>query len=87
MAEDLSFIQSVTQAALHMERAGRGGRTVTAITLKPELGKKETELMAKALRQGLGCGSHIEDAKIIIQGDNRERAKIWLEKHGVKRVV
>ncbi|GHV26565.1 hypothetical protein FACS1894167_00080 [Synergistales bacterium] len=87
MPEDLSFIRGVTQAALHMERAGRGGRTVTTITLKPEIGQKSMELMAKAMRQGLGCGSHIEDAKIVIQGDNRERAKIWLEKHGVKRVV
>ncbi len=81
------FLRGVQQATLHREASGRGGRTVTLVSLRPEPNPQTAEALAKAMRKGLGCGSHVEGAKVVLQGDIQDRAGQWLEKQGVKRVV
>ena len=79
--------QPVKEAILRKESAGRGGRTVTVVEPRPAPAAPELENLAKAMRKGLGCGSHVEGAKIILQGDIRDRAAAWLTKQGVKKIV
>jgi translation initiation factor 1 (eIF-1/SUI1) len=81
------FLASATQATLHRESAGRGGRTVVVLSIKPEPDHKIAEALAKAMRKGLGCGAHAEGAQVILQGDIQERAAVWLTKRGVRRAV
>jgi translation initiation factor 1 len=66
---------------LRHERKGRSGKTVTLIT-GLSLPVVQIELLARALRKGLGCGATIEQRTIVLQGDIVERAQVWLEKHG-----
>ena len=69
-----------------MERKGRGGKTVAVVShlQGTEAGRA---LVARDLRRALGCGARVEGEDIIVQGDVRERARAWLEKQGVKKVV
>ena len=78
---------SLNSVILRRESAGRGGRTVTVVEARPPLLPGEAEELAKSLRKGLGCGSHVEGSWIILQGDMRERAKAWLIKQGVKKII
>jgi translation initiation factor 1 len=82
-----SFMASVSQATLHRETSGRGGKTVTLLGMTPAPDKKTAEALAKAMRKALGCGSHVEGARIVLQGDNRERAEAWLVKCGVRKIA
>ena len=79
--------ESIRKVILHRESAGRGGRTVTVADVRPSLGADAVMDMAKSMRKGLGCGSHVEDGKIILQGDIGDRAEAWLMKQGVKKIV
>ncbi|MDR1915648.1 MAG: translation initiation factor [Synergistaceae bacterium] len=81
------FLKIAAQVTLHREAAGRGGRTVTIVSFKPAPDGKLADEIARVMRRGLGCGSHVEESKIVLQGDMRERAGGWLSKQGVKRVV
>ncbi len=71
---------------LQRETAGRGGKTVTIVSLR-EAPPVDLEALAKALRKGLGCGSHIEGDRIVLHGDIVDRASGWLEQKGAKRIV
>lgn len=71
---------------LRRERKGRGGKTVTQVcglTLPP----MQMEQLAKAMRKGLGCGSTVEGAIIVLQGDIVPRAADWLRAHGAVKLV
>jgi translation initiation factor 1 len=74
------------RAVVRMERAGRGGRTVTVVE---KLGLRAIELEAwlSELKRGLGCGGVVEGAALVLQGDTRERVGEWLERRGVKKVT
>lgn len=78
---------SARQFTLHRESSGRGGRIVTAVSTSPEQSPSALETLAKAMRKGLGCGSHVEGKRIILQGDIQERTEQWLSKHGAGKVV
>jgi translation initiation factor 1 len=71
---------------LRRERKGRGGKTVTLLS-GLTLPAARLELLARALRKGLGCGATVEQGSIVLQGDLVERAREWLEKHGASKVV
>jgi translation initiation factor 1 len=71
---------------VRMERAGRGGRTVTVVE-KLELRAVELEAWLGELKRALGCGGVVEGAALVLQGDTRERVGEWLERRGVKKVT
>ena len=57
---------------LNMERAGRGGKTVTLV--KGFIGSEEDiNVLCKLLKQKCGVGGSAKDGEIIIQGDHRQR--------------
>lgn len=76
----------ISKAAMRRERAGRGGRTVTIVTL-PQDYRGDLTALAKELRKALGCGSTIEDGKIVLQGDIMERVEAFFTKKGVTKVT
>lgn len=76
---------------LNMERAGRGGKTVTLI--KGFVGSEEDiTALCKLLKQKCGVGGSVKDgepkvdgrreSQIIIQGDHRQRLVEILKKEG-----
>jgi translation initiation factor 1 len=74
------------RAVVRMERAGRGGRTVTVVE-KLELRPVELEAWLSELKRALGCGGVVEGTALVLQGDTRERVGDWMEKRGVKKVT
>lgn len=81
-----SALGKLSKATLHRQSSGKGGKTVTVVTLSKEAFVGLDEL-ARQMRVGLGCGSRVEDGKVILQGELQERARDWLLKKGVKKVV
>ena len=66
---------------LNMERAERGGKTVTLV--KGFVGSKEDiNALCKLLKQKCGVGGSVKDGEIIIQGDHRQRLVEILKKEG-----
>ena len=66
---------------LNMERAGRGGKTVTLV--KGFVGSDEDiTSLCKLLKQKCGVGGSVKDGEIIIQGDHRQRLVDILKKEG-----
>jgi len=66
---------------LAMERAGRGGKTVTII--RGFVGSEEDmNALCKMLKQKCGVGGTAKDGEIIIQGDHRPRLLEILKKEG-----
>ena len=66
---------------LNMERAGRGGKTVTLV--KGFIGSEEDiAVLCKLLKQKCGVGGSVKDGEIIIQGDHRQRLVEILKKEG-----
>ena len=66
---------------LNIERAGRGGKTVTLV--KGFVGSdKDINALCKLLKQKCGVGGSVKDGEIIIQGDHRQRLVEILKKEG-----
>lgn len=66
---------------LNMERAGRGGKTVTII--KGFVGSEaDINALSKLLKQRCGVGGAVKDGEIIIQGDHRQRLLEILKNEG-----
>jgi translation initiation factor 1 len=77
---------SPARAVVRMERAGRGGKTVTVVE-KLDLPPPQLEAWLKDLKRALGCGGVVEGAALVLQGDTRERTGKLLEARGVRRVT
>jgi translation initiation factor 1 len=68
------------------ERKGHGGKTVTVIDgLSATPGALDE--LARAMRKALGCGSWIEDGRIVLQGDRPDAAVTWLMRRGARQVT
>ncbi len=80
-------VASFAQVTLHRQLAGRGGRAVTLVAIKPLQTPAYLDSLAKILRKGLGCGAHVEEDRIVLQGDIPDRAKEWFLKKGARKVM
>lgn len=66
---------------LNMERAGRGGKTVTLVN--GFVGSEaDLNALCKLLKQKCGVGGAAKEGEIIIQGDHRQRLLEILKKEG-----
>jgi translation initiation factor 1 len=66
---------------IRLETKHRGGKTVTVVD--GFLGKEDDlEDLGKKLKTSCGTGGSAKDGEIIIQGDHREKIKVWLLKNG-----
>lgn len=79
--EAISLPKNQQKLRLYMERAGRGGKTVTIV--KFFVGSEDDIVaLCKILKQKCGVGGSVKDGEIIIQGDHRERLLDILKKEG-----
>lgn len=66
---------------LAMERAGRGGKTVTIV--RGFTGsQEELEELCKTLKQKIGVGGSAKEGEIILQGDHRPKVAEFLKSLG-----
>ena len=68
---------------MRIEKKGRGGKAVTVILdlpYNPDYFKK----LSKKLKSHCGTGGSYKDRTIEIQGDQRDKVQIFLEKIGFK---
>ena len=72
-------------AKLSIEKAGRGGKTVTVVDGLPQNDAFLKELLQN-LKRTCGCGGALRDGGVELQGDLRDRVRAYLTKqgHGVK---
>ncbi|NLB83489.1 MAG: translation initiation factor, partial [Synergistaceae bacterium] len=70
---------------LARETRGRGGKTVTSLTFR-EGDPSDPTGLARSLRTDLGCGGvyEEEEGRILLQGDQIERAAEWFTRRGAK---
>jgi len=66
------------------ERKGHGGKTVTVVEGLPTA---QLDALARLLRKALGCGSWVDDGRVVLQGDRLPAAETWLRRHGAPNVV
>ena len=79
--EAISLPKNQQKLRLYIERAGRGGKTVTIV--KFFVGSEDDMVaLCKILKQKCGVGGSVKDGEIIIQGDHRERLLDILKKEG-----
>ena len=69
-------------AKLRMEKAGRGGKTVTVVYDLPRNSEFLTAL-AQELKRACGTGGAVVDDTIELQGDLRDRVRAFLTKKGI----
>lgn len=74
------------RAVVRLERKGRGGKEATVIE-KLALPPKALTAWSDELKRSLGCGGTVEEDAIVVQGDQRERVRKWLEAKGVGKIV
>jgi translation initiation factor 1 len=74
------------RAVVRYERKHRGGKEVTVVE-KLELKPTDLATWCKELKQALGCGGSVEEASIVLQGDQRSRLPDLLTKRGVAKVT
>ncbi len=74
------------RAVVRYERKGHGGKEMTRVE-QLGLSAKELERWLKEAKQALGCGGIVEGGCLLVQGDQRERLRAWLEKRGVGKVT
>ena len=70
---------------LHLERAGRGGKSVTLVS--GFVGRSDDlKTLGQWLRSRLGLGGSCKDGDIVLQGDVRARVMTLLKEAGYKDI-
>jgi translation initiation factor 1 len=70
-------------ASLHLEKKGRGGKTVTIIR-GLQLSPEDLKSLSKTLKTTCGTGGTLKDGDIEIQGDHRQKIAEKLRALGYK---
>ena len=66
---------------IQLDKKQRGGKTVTLITGFVGT-ENDLELLAKQLKNFCGTGGSAKDGEAIVQGDQRDKVLLWLQKNG-----
>jgi len=70
-------------AYLHRESGGRGGKVVSVVK-NLVLSEDDMKSLAKKLKQECGTGGTVKDGVIEIQGENRQKMAVVLQRLGYK---
>jgi translation initiation factor 1 len=79
------MIPKIGKISLQHQRAGRGGKTVTLVSIG-DIKAEHKQHLLKELKKSLGCGGQIEEGRIVLQGEIADRASEWFIKMGAKAV-
>jgi translation initiation factor 1 len=81
-----SLYSRANKIVLRRERKGHGGKTVTRLEgLSCSAAELDTAL--REIKRSLGCGAAIEGVDILVQGDQTDRLRAFLESQGAKMIV
>jgi translation initiation factor 1 len=72
------------KVVVRRERKGHGGKTVTIVE---GIVPAQRETLVGEMKKAFGCGARVEGESIVLQGDIADRAYVWLEKRGAKKIV
>ena len=82
-AETLPPVQQ--KLRIRLDTKHRAGKAVTLI--EGFIGREEDlQDLGKKLKSFCGTGGSAKDGEIIVQGDQREKAMLWLQKNGYSGV-
>jgi translation initiation factor 1 (eIF-1/SUI1) len=83
---DAVDVAASPKIVLRIERKGHGGKTTTIV--EGIVGSdKALDEFARDLKRGLGVGVSVDEARLVVQGDQRDRLKAFLEARGARRIV
>lgn len=69
---------------IQLDKKQRGGKTVTLVT--GFIGQEvDLEVLAKQLKNFCGTGGSAKDGEAIVQGDQRDKVLLWLQKNGYSK--
>lgn len=69
---------------IQLDKKQRGGKTVTLVT--GFVGKEnDLEALSKQLKNFCGTGGSAKDGEAIVQGDQRDKVLLWLQKNGYSK--
>ena len=69
---------------IQLDKKQRGGKMVTLVT--GFIGKEnDLEILAKQLKNFCGTGGSAKDGEAIIQGDQRDKVLVWIQKNGYSK--
>jgi len=74
------------RVVVRRERKGHGGKTMTRVEGLAG-SSRELEVAVRDVKRGLGCGATLEGSDVLVQGDQSERVRAFLEAHGVRKIV
>lgn len=71
------------ELTVHLEKKGRGGKTV--VIVKGFEGKEDDlQELGKNLKKYCSCGGSVKEGEILIQGNLRDKVCAYLDKHQYK---
>ena len=80
---DKKSFASMGSVEIRREKAGRGGKTVTTLQeFAMHLPQSQLERLCYELKKHCACGGTLKERIIELQGDVRERAFEFLQRHG-----
>jgi translation initiation factor 1 len=80
-----TFTPAQQKLKIRLDTKHRAGKAVTLV--EGFIGRDEDlQELGKKLKTFCGTGGSAKDGEIIIQGDQREKAIIWLKKNGYSQV-
>jgi translation initiation factor 1 len=79
-------LSRASKLIVRRERKGHGGKAVTVVDGLAG-SAAALDALARAMRKALGCGSWVEDGRIVLQGDRPDAAAAWLARQGARQVT
>jgi translation initiation factor 1 len=83
--EALETVEPAKQnLVIQLDRKQRGGKTVTLVS--GFIGKEnDLEALSKQLKNFCGTGGSAKEGEAIVQGDQRDKVLLWLQKNGYSK--